>query len=276
MRSIHDYFRAHKHRFVGALIIAGAIYLALVVGQRMGLGGISLPPLFLLIGLVLGEAGRSIMAIGEAHRNRFQEYLGVCMQGLAWWVWTFNWTFISSLSTTSALMLNLIGPMVLLTLLPVAAHHFTKHTMQMLDLCPDDEASQTHRPLKELIAAHKYQILLAFVAAITIFAVLTIGSLFGLGGITIEPGLLLLGLIVSAIATSMDDAGERLGRQSLEYGGVFLQGLAWWIWSLNLPFVKELHTFQGALLHMVAPALLLGALPVVAHFAARTLRSWRR
>jgi hypothetical protein len=242
----------------------------------MGLGGISFPPLSLLVGLLVGEAGRSIAAIGVTNCNRFQEYLGVCLQGLAWWVWTLNWTFIASLSTTSALMVHLVGPIALLTLLPVAAHHLTKHTMQMLDLCPDDDAQVKQRTLTELIAAHKNQIFMASAVAITIFTVLTLGSLFGVGGITIEPGLLLLGLIISAIATAMDDVGERLNLPKLEYAGVFFQGLAWWVWSINLPFVQEIHTIQAVLLHMVAPALLLGALPVVAHFAASILKEQSR
>jgi hypothetical protein len=276
MLPFQDFMRAHKHHVVGALILSFAIVVALIVGQRFGLGGISVHPELLLAGLLVGEAGRSITAIGESNCNRFTEYVGVCLQGLAWWVWTLNWVFLSSLTTPSSLLLHMALPMVLLTLLPVAAHHLTRHSLQMLDLCPEDSPVTDKRSLKELVAAHKNQVLVAFAVAITIFAILTLGSMFGLGGIAIEPGLLLLGLIISAIATSMDDIGERLGIQWLEYAGVFCQGLAWWVWSINLPFVQQLSSFGAVMLHMVAPAFLLATLPVVAHFAARTLRKLSR
>lgn len=270
-----SFMRAHKQHFVGALILSCAIVAALCVGQKIGLGGIRVHPVLLLLGLLVGEAGRSLTSIGETNCNRVHEYVGVCLQGLAWWVWTLNWSFISTLTKLSQIALHLLVPALLLSLLPVAAHHLTQHSLQMLDLCPDRSAPPNRRSLKELIAAHKNQVIVAFAVAITIFAALTMGSIFGLGGITIEPGLLLLGLMISAIATSMDDVGERLGMQSLEYAGVFLQGIAWWVWSINLPYVHGITTFPGVLVHVVAPALLLGTLPVVAHYGARVLRKLR-
>lgn len=122
--------------------------------------------------------------------------------------------------------------------------------------------------ISKLVIAHKHHIIAALVLSLAIFVALTVGNKMGVGGITIQPWLLLSGLLVAEMGRSLTCFGQKLKRGWLEYLGVFTQGLAWWIWSLNLPFLQGKHGFT-LVMHMVCPALLLGALPMVAHYATR-------
>jgi hypothetical protein len=62
--------------------------------------------------------------------------------------------------------------------------------------------------------------------------------------------------------------GVKLHSRRMEYSGVVIQGLAWWIWSLNFQFLEGRHGLDWAL-HFFCPAVLLASLTVAAHYARK-------
>lgn len=108
--------------------------------------------------------------------------------------------------------------------------------------------------------------LIGLVTAFGVFAGLALAKAVGVGGIDVRLDLLLVGLILAELGKMVTVLGERAWQ--LEYLGAGLQGLAWWVWSLNLPFLGT----QGALgrpLHIVGSVLIICTLPVAAHWLAK-------
>lgn len=129
------------------------------------------------------------------------------------------------------------------------------------------------RNLTNLMSIHKKHIIASAAASLAIFCGLLIVQYLGIGGIQINPVLLGLGLILAECGHSMTCFGEKLNVRRLEYSGVLVKGMAWWVWCLNLPF---LHNTQGYrfVLNLAVPALLLGGLPVAAHYARKEFFAW--
>jgi hypothetical protein len=88
---------------------------------------------------------------------------------------------------------------------------------------------------------------------------------FGIGGIRISSTLLAIGLLVAAFGQSLFDFGNRLQNRILEYAGVFVIGLSWWVWSLNPEYLLQQHGLK-ALINWVVPFLLFGTGPTVFHY----------
>lgn len=130
--------------------------------------------------------------------------------------------------------------------------------------------AQSTRPasVATLVALHKRHIIGSVTLSCAIFVALMATKYVGIGGISIKPGLIIGGFVLAEAGRSLTCFGQNLSRTSLEYGGVFIQGLAWWIWSLNLDYLKDKHGVVLCL-HLLVPAALMGALPTVFHYAMR-------
>lgn len=121
------------------------------------------------------------------------------------------------------------------------------------------------RHIKDLVAEHRRHIIASVALSLAIFVALILGQHFGLGGITINPWLLFAGFLLAEVGRSATCFGQQLKRRRLEYAGVFVQGLAWWVWCLNLTFLKDMSGRERAL-HLGFSALLIGLLPCVMHY----------
>lgn len=130
MKRLHAHVVEHRHHIIGALILSAAIFAALVLVSWTGMGGIKQNPALLLLGLLVSELGRSVMLFGARIKNLVIEYLGVFVQGLAWWIWSLNLEFMNHLSGSS-FKLNLILPALIIGVLPVVAHHGAKHVIEL-------------------------------------------------------------------------------------------------------------------------------------------------
>lgn len=101
-----------------------------------------------------------------------------------------------------------------------------------------------------------------------VFGGLFIAQESGLEGIAIHLHLLLAGLLLSEAGKIMIVLGKGI---KCEYGGVFLQGLAWWVWSLNFPYLNRQFGVLYAF-HALAPGLVVGAFCLIVHALGRTAR----
>lgn len=135
MKNIGKMVLAHKHHIIGALVLSLAIFVALMVGDNMGLGGLTIHPWQLALGLLIAEAGRSLTCFGARYKRPRLEYCGVATQGMSWWVWSLNMPFIVGQQGFMA-VLHLAVPLVLLGALPVVAHYATKHWLEVTGITP--------------------------------------------------------------------------------------------------------------------------------------------
>ncbi|CAN5669672.1 hypothetical protein BH10CYA1_BH10CYA1_42030 [soil metagenome] len=124
--------------------------------------------------------------------------------------------------------------------------------------------------VQALVLEHKHHIFAALFLSVGIFVALMLVTNTGIGGINQNMVLLFVGLFMAEAGRSLMHFGARLNHIWLEYFGVFVQGLAWWIWSLNLEFMRNLSGTH-LVLNLTLPALIIGALPVVAHHGAKHL-----
>lgn len=122
--------------------------------------------------------------------------------------------------------------------------------------------------IKGLVQQHRHRIIISLALSGALFLAMFSGYKLGIGGIVLDPLLLLGGFVLAEVGRSLTCFGQQSKHWWLEHGGVFLQGLAWWVWVLNLPFLEG----QAGLawwFHLLAPALLLGLVPVLAHIAMK-------
>lgn len=124
--------------------------------------------------------------------------------------------------------------------------------------------------IRHLVVEHRHHILASFILAGAIFAALMLVNHLEIGGIEQHAGLLFLGFIMSECGRSLTCFGVKLKRKRLEHAGVFVQGLAWWAWSINLPFLSR-HSGWPLAGHLLLPALLIGFFPVIVHHGAKHL-----
>jgi peptidoglycan/LPS O-acetylase OafA/YrhL len=119
--------------------------------------------------------------------------------------------------------------------------------------------------IPQLVVEHKRHIIGALLLSAAIFVALMFVNMLGIGGVNHSALQLGIGLIVAEFGRSIMCFGQKLKRQRLEYGGVFVQGLAWWIWSASFEPGSEVPFW----LHYLVPALMIGILPVVVHHAGK-------
>jgi hypothetical protein len=105
---------------------------------------------------------------------------------------------------------------------------------------------------------------LVLIAFGTVGAAITV-EYFDLGGIRVSWPLLAIGLLLASAAQTLMDFGSRLQNRRLEYSGTTVQGMAWWVWLLNLPYLAGQHGLH-AVLHWGVPLLLFVAIPTVLHY----------
>ncbi len=125
-------FEAKQH-IIAAMTLSLAIFVAYMVGGRMGLGGVSIQPTLLALGLLFAEVGRSLTCFGTRYKDAKLEYSGLFVQGLSWWVGSLNLQFLAEQEGLSAL-LHLAAPLFLLSAFPMVAHYATKHLMEYIRL----------------------------------------------------------------------------------------------------------------------------------------------
>lgn len=124
--------------------------------------------------------------------------------------------------------------------------------------------------LRHLLRENKRHIILAVSLSCGIFAGLILAHVLGVGGIQVDPWLLATGLIIAEMGKTLACFGTKKNSWLMEYSGVFTQGLAWWVWSLNTQFLSG-HSGYCWLFHVLTPAILLGSLTVASHFATKSL-----
>jgi hypothetical protein len=119
-----------------------------------------------------------------------------------------------------------------------------------------------------MIVAHRRHIIASVALSAAMYFALILIQYLGIGGIQIHPWPLFAGFVLAEGGRTLMYFGERSNRSRTEYFGVFLQGLAWWVWCMNFGF---LDGKQGASfwLHFLLPGFVLGTLPVVAHYARK-------
>jgi len=127
MNSLKSMLVAHRRHIIASVAMSAAMYLALVLIQYVGIGGIQIQPWLLFAGFVLAEIGRTMMYFGERLDRKVTEYFGVFLQGLSWWVWCMNVDFLAD-KQGGSFFLHLFLPGVLLGTLPVVAHYARKET----------------------------------------------------------------------------------------------------------------------------------------------------
>ena len=142
MKRIHTLVVEHKRHIIGALLVSLAIFLALMLTNMLGVGGIKNSALQLGLGLAIAEAGRSLMCFGAKLQKTFMEYAGVFIQGIAWWIWSANFEFLGN-THGSAFYLHLLAPALLLGFLPVVVHHGGKHLMRLVGWESEPELTTT-------------------------------------------------------------------------------------------------------------------------------------
>jgi hypothetical protein len=125
MRQIRVLVSEHRHHMLSAFAVSAAIFLTLCGVNHLGIGGINVNPWLLAGGFAAAEIGRSIMCFGVKLNNTTMEYSGVLIQGIAWWIWSVNFTFLEG-KTGWILVFHLICPAVLLSAMPVTAHYLRK------------------------------------------------------------------------------------------------------------------------------------------------------
>lgn len=126
------------------------------------------------------------------------------------------------------------------------------------------------RHIRVLVLENRHHMLSAFAISAAIFLSLCGVNHMGVGGITISPCLLACGFLFAEIGRSIMCFGVKLKNLRLEYGGVFIQGLAWWVWSLNLNFLEN-KAGLNLVFHLICPAVLLSAMPVAAHYLGKQI-----
>lgn len=126
------------------------------------------------------------------------------------------------------------------------------------------------RQIRILVAEHRHHVLSAFAVSAAIFLSLCAAEHLGIGGIAVNPWLLAGGFVAAEIGRSIMCFGVKLSNTPLEYGGVLIQGLAWWIWSVNINFLED-KSGWNLVFHLICPAALLAALPVAAHYLRKQI-----
>jgi hypothetical protein len=119
--------------------------------------------------------------------------------------------------------------------------------------------------LKSLLLMHFRHILALVLLSLGTWVVFFLVEYFGIGGIRISWTLLGAGLMVAAFGQSLFDFGSRLQHRTVEYSGVFMIGLSWWVWSLNPQFLLQQHGLK-AVAHWMVPFFLFGTVPMVFHY----------
>lgn len=266
----------HKHHITGALILSAGIYCALVLVTWFGIGGIKQHPWLLLAGFAIAEAGRSFTCFGQQGKRVRLEYLGVLVQGLAWWVWALNLEFLGQ-QQGAAFLAHLLVPAIVIGFWPVAAHHFAKHLVALMGW-DGVRPPASKRTLAALVLEHKRHMAASFGLAFAIAGALLFVSHMDVGGIKQDPWLLLGGFLLAEVGRSLTCFGVQLKHPRTEYCGVFMQGLAWWLWSVNLPYLGAVSGW-ATVIHLLLPALLISSLPAVAHHGAKhliALKGWNK
>jgi len=126
------------------------------------------------------------------------------------------------------------------------------------------------RHVKNFALDNGHHIIAAHVMAVAVFLALYAGNKLGIGGIRITPWLLMGGLLLAEVGRSVMCFGAALKRPNLEYFGVAMTGLAWWLWSLDIKFLAGKHGLEK-LAHFLAPAFLLVLFPVLAHYGRKRM-----
>lgn len=126
------------------------------------------------------------------------------------------------------------------------------------------------RRIRVLVLENRHHMLSAFTISAAIFLSLCGVNRMGIGGITISPCFLALGFLFAEIGRSIMCFGVKLKNLRMEYGGVLIQGLAWWVWSLNVNFLEG-KAGLNLVFHLLCPAALLSAMPVAAHYLGRQI-----
>ncbi len=129
MKSLGKKIVEAKQHIIAAMMLSLAIFVAYMVGGKMGLGGVSIQPTLLALGLLFAEAGRSLTCFGIRYKDVKLEYGGLFVQGLSWWVGSLNLQFLAGQKGLYAL-LHLLGPLFLLSAFPMVAHYATKYVME--------------------------------------------------------------------------------------------------------------------------------------------------
>lgn len=121
-----------------------------------------------------------------------------------------------------------------------------------------------------LVVEHKRHIIGALLVSFAIFLALMLTNVLAVGGIKNSALQLGLGLAIAEAGRSLMCFGAKLQKTFMEYTGVFIQGIAWWVWSANFEFLGR-EEGSAFYLHLLAPAVLLGTLPVVVHHGGKHL-----
>lgn len=127
MTSLRSMIIAHRRHIIASIALSAGMYIALMLIQYLGIGGIQVKPWPLFFGFALAEIGRTLMYFGERTERRRTEYFGVFLQGLAWWVWCMNFGFLAD-KEGADFWLHLLLPGIVLGTLPVVAHYARKET----------------------------------------------------------------------------------------------------------------------------------------------------
>lgn len=104
------------------------------------------------------------------------------------------------------------------------------------------------------------------ITALGIFFGLALARWLGMGGIEIRLDLLLIGLLLAEAGTVIVASAPH--NSKVQYCGAFVHGIAWWVWSLNLPFLAKKVGWEHGF-HFIGPALLIGTISVAAHLLSR-------
>ena len=119
------------HVFLALLLAAGCGLAVITVGNTWGMGGVQVSPPFVLCGLLVIEAGRTICCAGAAEKKWWQERLGAGVQGLGVWIGYLSPSFLCSLSLVDFL-LHAVLPAVLVIGLSVAMHYAAHFLLRRL------------------------------------------------------------------------------------------------------------------------------------------------
>jgi len=103
-------------------------------------------------------------------------------------------------------------------------------------------------------------------------AILAVGSgsfavalQLGLGGFELPAFLVAIGLLVALLGTTIHHFGETLLKNRLVYLGTSLEGLAWYIWSINGAWLINQND-SHIVLYCLLPGLIFLPLPSIAYF----------
>ena len=105
-----------RRHITAAFLLAVAIFVALLIIDEMGLGGIDIHPPLLALGLASAEVGRSLTCFGVRYKRVYLECLGVFLQSLAWFAWSLNLSFVEHEGLAEiAMALSLLSALMMMT-----------------------------------------------------------------------------------------------------------------------------------------------------------------